>query len=386
MSSDPQGELAAFLPHLKRDSRIHYIDNLRSSLLALVIFHHAALPFGGIGFWLYISPYHPAWSSPLLSLFVVVNQSYFMGMLFFLSGHFSAISASRKNWRAFCLDKLKRLGIPAVVYTLLVQPVAIILVRWAQHASIWAGLKGYYSGINGVRGPAWFIAVLLVFDLVYIFIRKTFSPSSFLIPSSLPRYRWAVARCIFIIIVTSFLIRLSYPVGRNLPPLGLQLAYAAQYVLAYTAGTCLSYIQQYLLVPHPARALALAYLFAIISLAGIAIPFRLTPSIAGGANLAALLYVIWNEVFFYFIGSALYSVFQLYTMKRWGNTARYSYGAFLIHSVVIVALQILVDAGSASIIHLHSVVKTVFVGFFGVILSWAVAWILIRIPAVGKII
>lgn len=234
-----------------------------------------------------------------------------------------------------------------------------------------------------------FIAVLLVFDLVYIFIRKVFSPSSFLIPSSLTRYRWAVARCIFIIIVTSFLIRLSYPVGRNLPPLGLQLAYASQYVLAYTAGTCLSYIQQYLLVSHPARALALAYLFAIISLAVISIPFRLTPSwFAGGANPAALLYAIWNEVFFYFIGSALYTVFHdwSFTTKRWGTTARYSYGAFLIHPVVIVALQILVDTGSARTIHLHSVLKTVFVGFFGVILSWAAAWLLIRIPAVGKII
>ncbi|KAJ7188516.1 acyltransferase 3 [Mycena filopes] len=386
MSSDPEGELAALLPRLIRDSRIHYLDNLRSALLALVIFHHAALPFGGIGSW----PYRSAGadgSSPTLVLFVALNQAYFMGMLFFLSGHFSAISASRKNWRAFCLDKLKRLGIPVVVYTLLVHPVVIVLVRWAEHRSILSGLTTYYLGLNGVRGPVWFIAVLLCFDLVYIAIRTTLPPISFLIPTSLTRYRVTAAVAILTVIDCSFLIRISYPVGRSLPPLGLQPAYASQYVVAYTAGTCLSYIQIYLLVPDPARALALAYFFAIISFSIVAFAYRLTPTwFAGGATPAALLYAIWNELSFYFIGTALYSVFHdwSYTTKKWGNTARYSYGAFLIHPVVVVALQILIDtAGTA---RLHSVVKAVFVGFFGVLLSWAASWLLIRVPAIGKII
>lgn len=105
MSRDPEGELAALLPRLIRDSRIHYIDNLRSALVALVVFHHSALAFGGIGSWPYTSPRHAPESSRVLSVFVAVNQSYFMGLLFFLSGHFSAIAASRKSWTAFCIGE-----------------------------------------------------------------------------------------------------------------------------------------------------------------------------------------------------------------------------------------------------------------------------------------
>lgn len=153
--SDPEGELAALLPRLIRDSRVHFLDNLRSALTALVIFHHAALPFGGIGSWLYESPYHSQQSSFILVTFVAVNQSYFMGMLFFISGHFSAIAASHKSWKAFSLDKLKRLGIPVVVYTLFLQPLVIFIVRWSQHGPIVPALLEYWKSLNGARGPVW---------------------------------------------------------------------------------------------------------------------------------------------------------------------------------------------------------------------------------------
>ncbi|KAJ7497077.1 acyltransferase 3 [Mycena latifolia] len=388
MSDNPEeGERAPLLARIVRATRVHFLDNLRCALIALVIFHHAALPFGGIGSWPYYSPYHAPESSMILSVFVAVNQSYFMGMMFFLSGHFSAMAAKNKSWKAFCLDKLKRLGIPVVVSTVLLHPVALILVLWHQHASILPALVGYWTSLNGVRGVAWFIAVLLFFDLVYITVRTCLPPFSFLLPTSAARYRATAAVCIFLVIVSSFLIRLSHPVGRSIPPLGLQLAYASQYVLAYIAGTCLSDIQQYLLVPHPARALALAYLVAIISLGAVSVAFHQTfDSAKGGANPAALFYAVWNELCFYFIGTALFSFFHgsPYTTKRWGNVARYSYAAFLLHPIVVVGLQILVDSSVKGAV--DGVVKTLMVGALGVCLSWAAAWLFVRLPGVGKIV
>ncbi|KAJ7668438.1 acyltransferase 3 [Mycena polygramma] len=379
--SDPEGELAALLPRLIRDSRLHYIDNLRSALVALVIFHHAALPFGAIGSWPYTSPYHAAESSPILITFVAVNQSYFMGSLFFLSGHMSAVSASRKNWRAFCVDKLKRLGLPVVVYILLVHPMVLAIVWWSQNRPIFPALTSYWGSLHGVRGPVWYLAVLLFFDLMYIAVRICLPPFSFLIPNSAARYRVTAAVCIATVIVSSFFIRQSHPVGRVTPPLGLQLAYAPQYVLAYTSGNCLSYIQTYLLVSHPARALALAYLGAVISLAVLLIPRKL-----GMTVLFDGFYAVWNEGWFYFISTALYSFFHdwSHTTRRWGNTARYSYGAYLVHALVVVSLQVLLDTGGTGI--LNGVVKTLVVGILGVCLSWAGTWVLVRVPGVGKII
>ncbi|KAJ7128925.1 hypothetical protein C8R43DRAFT_685260 [Mycena crocata] len=387
MSRDPEGELAALLPRLIRDSRVHFLDNLRTALTALVLFHHAALPFGGFGSWPYVSPYHPTGSSTFLVTFVAVNQSYFMGMLFFLSGHFSAIAATNKSWRAFCLDKLKRLGIPVVAYTLFLHPLVVILVLWSRNASIFPALLDYWRNLRGVTGPVWYPAVLLCFDLIYITCRTYLPSVSFLIPKSSARYRVTAVVCISTVIVSSFFIRLSHPVGRASPPLGLQLAYASQYVLAYVSGTCLSYIQQYMLVSRPARSLALAHLVAFFSIAVMAMLGGLILNVfAGGWNLWALFYAIWNELCFYFIGTALFSFFHAspHTTKKWGNTARYSYGAFLLHSIVIVALQILVDKSVRGTV--DGVVKTVVVGTLGVCISWAATWALIRIPGVGKIV
>ncbi|KAF8170246.1 hypothetical protein K438DRAFT_217439 [Mycena galopus ATCC 62051] len=196
-------------------------------------------------------------SSPILILFVAVNQSYFMGLLFFLSGHWSSLAADRKNWTAFCADKLKRLGIPAVVYTLFLQPVVLVIARWKpQHTPVFSALLTYWTSLRGVRGPVWFLAVLLFFDLIYITVRTFLPPLSFLVPKSAARYRAAAFVCISTVIVSSYFIRKSHPVGVVTPPFDIQLAYASQYVLAYTAGTCLSRIQQYLLVPsHPGEPL-----------------------------------------------------------------------------------------------------------------------------------
>ncbi|KAJ7502824.1 acyltransferase 3 [Mycena galericulata] len=390
MSGDPESELAALLPRLIQANRVHFLDNLRSALTVLVVFHHAALAFGGVGAWPYLSPYHPSESSHILVTFVAVNQTYFMGMLFFVSGHFSAIAADHKSWKAFCFAKLKRLGIPVVIYTLLIHPLVLILVRWSEHAPIVPALLAYWGGLNGARGPVWYIATLLFFDLVYIAFRTCLPAFSFLLPNSIGRYRATAVFCISTVIVTSFFIRMSHPIGRSSPPLGLQLGYAPQYVLAYISGTCLSYIQQYLLVSHPTRSLALAYLAAVVSLGAIAllaIPLRLPVHRSnGGANLMAVLYAIWNELGFYFIGTALFSFFHSspHTTKKWGSTARYSYGAYLLHPPVVVAIQIMMDKTVGG--SLNGVIKTVVVGTTAASLSWVAAWALLCIPGVGNIV
>ncbi|KAF7362138.1 Acyltransferase 3 [Mycena venus] len=385
--SGGQSERTALLPRTILDTRVHFIDNLRSTLIALVIFHHAALAFGGIGSWHYVSPFHPAESSLILSIFVAINQTYFMGMLFFLSGHFSAVSASRKTWAAFCVDKLKRLGIPMVVYTLLIHPLVLVIVWWSRHTPILPALSTYYRTLDGARGPVWFLATLLLFDLIYVTVRKFLHPPTFLIPNSAARYRVTAAVCITTVIVGSYFMRLWHPVlgvRRPLPPLGLQLAYALQYILAYIAGICLSSIEKYLLVSHSGRALALAYLFATISLV---VAVNLIPHAFRIEWPFSIFYAVWNELCFYFIGTALHSFFHdsAHTTKRWGNTARYSYGAYLMHALVIVSLQILVDtAGGPGLV--YGLLKTIVVGTLGVIFSWAAAWLLIRIPGVAKIV
>ena len=99
--------------------RTHSLDNLRTCLTALVIAHHAAIPYGGLGTWPYTSPYHSPGSSGAIIAFNAVNQFFFMGCFFLLSGYFSAKSARQKTRRGFMGEQWKRLGVPTVVYSVI---------------------------------------------------------------------------------------------------------------------------------------------------------------------------------------------------------------------------------------------------------------------------
>ncbi|KAF7312413.1 Acyltransferase 3 [Mycena indigotica] len=383
MPSDPEGELAALIPRLVGEWRVHFLDNLRSFVIVLVVLHHVALSFGGVGYWYYVSPYPVSnVSKAVLTLFVALNQTFFMGLMFFIAGHFSSIAVERKAWGVFCIDRLKRLGIPIVVYTFAIHPLVVVLLN---RGSVWTALRHYYLNLDRVQGPIWFIALLLVFDVIYA-TTKLFIPSfGFLIPSSYSQYRLAALLGISTVIICTFSVRLSFPLGTHIPVMALEPGYTPQYVLAYISGCSLSKIQQYMLFRDPRRALALSYLGAILSAAiisGIGAALAIPVTYAGGMNPFALSYAIWHETCFYFLGTAWFSLFHdsERTTEKWGTTARYSYGAYIVHSVVVVWLQILLDS------RLDGILKTVIVGVPAIVLSWAVSWVLVQIPFVGAII
>jgi glucan biosynthesis protein C len=73
-------------------SRRHDLDNLRPFLTGLVVVHHTGIAYGLTGWWYYKSPLNPpATSLPVLVL-VAVNQTFFMGLFFWISGRLSAES------------------------------------------------------------------------------------------------------------------------------------------------------------------------------------------------------------------------------------------------------------------------------------------------------
>ncbi|KAJ7252161.1 acyltransferase 3 [Mycena rebaudengoi] len=381
--NDPEtGERAALLPHQSpaQSPRVHYLDNLRTSLVALVILHHVAERFGATSYERH---------SPLaLWAFVVINYSYFMGVLFAIAGHFSALAAAKKTRRAFILDKLKRLGIPALVSTLLIQPLAIVLLHRADPSTLPHMLLNYFKYLRGAPGPYWFIATLLFFDLTYITTRTWLPSIPFLPPTSKKRFRITAAVWISLTTAFAFLVRLFFPFDMVLRPLNILLAFTPQWVLAYIAGTSLSALHPYLPTSHPLPSLALAYstsigsLLAMVRILGSNYAF-FEPGIT---HPGALFYIPWNEISFYFIGTSLYAVFHTsqFTTRRWGNTARYAYGAYLVHLPLVLALQILVDRSVGEA--LSEVGQALAVGAFGIVLSWTASWGLIRLPGVQRVI
>src|ERR1700760_3125158 len=160
----------------KISKRNHAFDNLRSFLTALVILHHTAIVYGGAGGWNIRSRCFPP-ESTILVLFTAVDQTFFMALFFFLSGHFTQLQIlKRKGAKSIVLrSRLLRVLLPAVIYTLLVPPTLYLMV-WASGkggsdsavTNAWSIYLSYWTHLRGINGPVWYLGLVMVFDTIAI--------------------------------------------------------------------------------------------------------------------------------------------------------------------------------------------------------------------------
>jgi len=154
------------------------IGYLRAFITLLVVAHHSALAY---------QPYAPERNATLLaqprwwlafpvvdphkwmgwSVFTGFNDVFFMSLMFFLSGLFVLHSMERKGTGQFLRDRLLRLGLPFIVVAAMT-PLAYYPTYLTTPAH--AGIAGYWHLWRALgswpAGPAWFIWVLLAFDVI----------------------------------------------------------------------------------------------------------------------------------------------------------------------------------------------------------------------------
>lgn len=355
-----------------RTERLYYLDNFRTYLTALVIYHHVAVPYGGLGSWFYSSQHYPPGSSIVLSAFNALNQSYFMGSFFFLSGYFSNKALKRKGAKSFLKTKFLKLGLPLVVYTLFAIPAQTAMLNlYNKEVLGWEILTNYWKTLDGVKGPMWFSALLLIFDSVAALCPSI--PQFLAQSTTLPSFVLDIgAGC---------LVHLANPGGEKIALLNLKPQYLPQYVASYTLGASLVSSP----VPPLTKTTHNVLLTASTGISSMALvglqlnklqPYRAS-TILGGSTLPSLAYAIWNETTGYLLGTTILSLFRTsaWLNRSWGNIGRYSYAAFLVHPIICVATQVWTEEWKP-----WPVVKTAVVGTASVVGSWGVGWALVHVP------
>jgi glucan biosynthesis protein C len=154
--------------------RIYFADHLRVALVILVILHHLSVIYAANTPFYYLEPAKGDYVAVLvLVLFQLLNQAYFMGLFFLLSGYFSPGSFDRKGPAQFLKDRLLRLGIPLLVFLFALNPIASLGIYQmpASLTGITTPLTWHQYPNLIAMGPMWFVAMLLVFDLGYAALR-----------------------------------------------------------------------------------------------------------------------------------------------------------------------------------------------------------------------
>jgi peptidoglycan/LPS O-acetylase OafA/YrhL len=150
------------------------LDYLRAFIVLLVLLHHSVLAYAVM--W----PAQPRTFSILpapiidpqrwagFDVLVIFNDTFFMALMFLLSGLFVWPGLEHKGGARFLRDRILRLGVPFAVAAGILMPLAYYpsyAVTGADpgflaYARAWLSL-GFWPG-----GPAWFIWLLLAFDVV----------------------------------------------------------------------------------------------------------------------------------------------------------------------------------------------------------------------------
>ncbi len=223
-----------------RARRLLFIDNLRWTMIILVISMHAADTYSPLGNWYFVERTRlPIPELLTFAAWQMYLQSFFMALLFFIAGIFVPASFDRKGPLRFVKDRAFRLGLPVLFYMLVLGPITEYYVAHSWGAANSSFVREWWRHIIDLEflsesGPLWFCLALLIFSTAYAAVRWPRSN----IPSTLadrepPGTRALV--CFALLMATlTFLVRLVQPAGSSF--LNMQLGDFAQYILLFSAG------------------------------------------------------------------------------------------------------------------------------------------------------
>jgi glucan biosynthesis protein C len=336
--------------YAKSGARLFYLDNLRIYLTILVILHHAAIAYGGVGDWPVKDPGVDRLSPLFLTIFTALNQSYFMSAFFLLAGYFTPQAIERKGAGYFLKDRLIRLGIPIIIYSsLIINLNQVVLGVWMRERPFqW--LFKYHAG------HLWFLQALLLFAVIYVLCRFVMNRTMIkqrlqFCSDRFPSIRvlnWSIV----LLALLTFVIRIKYPVGKWVFP-GFQPAHFAHYAFSFFVGI-LAYHGDWFnrLRRDQARRrgiviLIMLPLFFVPMILGRILGSDATGTTSffvGGLHWQAFAYAVWESVM---LISVL--IFLLYLFRERFNRsspllhlmASSVYTVYIIHQTVLIAFNVL---------------------------------------------
>ena len=374
--------------------RLLYIDNLRILLTILVILHHLAIIYGMSGEFAYKEPGQMgSVASILMTLFMAINQAFFMGFFFMLSSYFSPGSYDRKGAGPYLKDRLIRLGIPLLFYIVVISP--LLKYRVALHygfqGSFGGFLSQYLKNYRGLDvGPLWFVEALLIFSLFYVLWRLLTKPATTLAPSeSKAPSNWAIAGFALVLGVLTFVVRIWLPVGWMFNLLGLHFPFFVQYIALFIVGI-LAYRRNWFAGLSDAQGKVwaliipvLVVLFFVLFIAGGALEGNLDPFM-GGVHWQSLGFSVWEQFMCLAMVVALLVWFRT-KFNRQGPLAQKlsgaAYAVYIFHAPLIVLLALALQG-----IRLDLALKWLLVAPVAVSLSFLVGYAIKRLPLARDIL
>jgi surface polysaccharide O-acyltransferase-like enzyme len=378
-----------------KKARMFFVDNLRILLIVLLILHHLIITYGHSGMWYYLEGRPDDLTNLIATLFTAVNQAFFLAFFFMISGYFTPGSYDRKGAGPFLKDRLLRLGIPLLIYIILIDPLIQYIVAVNVRSfpgSFWQFLTRYFGNYRGLgTGPLWFIESLLIFAVFYV-LWRLLAKAAATPPQrdGTPPSNLAVAVFALLLGVITFIVRIWRPVGWEFELLRLQFPYFPQYIALFVVGI-IAYRGNWFLGISKGTgrlwlgiaAFCILVLLPLVFVLGGALEGNVDPFL-GGVSWQSLALSVWEQFVCVgmVIGLLVWFRERLNSQRALAKAMSASaYTVYLIHAPVLVLLALALRG-----ISLHALLKFVLVAPLAIALCFLIANYLRQLPLARRIL
>ncbi len=369
-----------------------FIDQIKALMIALVIAIHVlfAMIIPGAWFGIHIpsdGSTHPLFAGISVWLLFFCN-SFFMYMLFLISGYFVPRSIHKKGVARYLKERLLRIGVPLLFGLLLINSSSLLLARLSP-GSATANIPWRELPFNQL-GVLWFLVVLFAFDLLYCAWVKL-RGDRFALNTSVPTPQlrsWLISAVVLAILEAVMTTQKElWAVVARLPLGGLETqgAHIFTYAFLFFLG-CKASSHRWLerLDPHLVMRWFRFSIAVALSLLTICLVVTFNGSLADQFGKLVLLANLLNP----FIGWGVMAYLLLWFQRnenRFGqplaNAGVDSFGAYIIHSLVLViVLEVIGFIGLNPWLIAAAGIS------LGIIFSFGAIHQLRRIPAVARMI
>ncbi|HEX2953745.1 MAG TPA: acyltransferase family protein [Bacillota bacterium] len=371
-------------------NRLTYIDNIRWVMIILVVMMHIKVTYGMEGSWYYVEKSRiDLISQVIFGMYGSWVQAFFMGFLFLIAGYFVPSSYDKKGVSGFLKGRLIRLGIPTLIFMLVLNPLTMLLIAVFSHQSVnvplaYLGYVTSFAFLNG-SGPLWFAFALLIFSAVYALVRRFGSSTSTKRPVEITNQNvWAV---ILIIAVITFWVRIVQPIGTDF--LNMQLCFFTQYIILFILGI-LAYRYHWLenlpttFAKHwfkIAVFIGIPFWFAMFFAGGVLT--QGAQRFMGGFYWQSAVYAFWESFFCVSVCLGLLGLFrERFNRKRLLRSflSDNAFGVYVFHTPILVLISL-----SLSEFHIHPLVKFLVVSLITLPICFGFSHLIRRIPVFKKI-
>jgi glucans biosynthesis protein C len=334
----------------RRPARLLFIDNIRWSMIMLVLSMHACDTYSPFGNWYYVDRQPTGLGTGLFfGVYQSFLQAFFMAVLFFIAGYFSAAAYDRKGFAPFIRERFVRLGLPTLLYMLAIGPLTqyFLSSTWGSGGFAHQWLLHLKDGEwLSETGPMWFCAALLIFSVLYGLIRLTGWTET-----RIELLGAGVVAFIAVMAIATFAVRVGVSEGASV--LNVHPGDFPQYVLMFVAGAFgyrgnwLTCVPDRACLRWASLALSLSVpLFVALILFGGGLQGD-TASYAGGFNPVSAGKCFWEALVCVGMGCLMLAVYRRHfnaqgPLTRWLSDN--AFGVYLIHPPILIVSAILLHA------------------------------------------